>query len=164
MSLTPVNSFLAVSLTPAINFRPFGYFWPVSTIKNLLPVSLTPLNSFSPVSFTPAINSNSQISPRIFEKIQNGPNGILMGLGDTWARKSRVRLPLRGRSAELAENLPSGPIHSGLSRTIRVAGSSWVTQIFNAWAVPELWRIFDSKLWWISSTYNKGFLVLLALQ
>jgi hypothetical protein len=24
--LTPVNSFSAVSLTPAINFRPFGYF------------------------------------------------------------------------------------------------------------------------------------------
>jgi hypothetical protein len=52
-------------------------------IKNLSPVSLTPLNSFSPVSFTPAININSRISPRIFEKIQNGHSGILMGLGDT---------------------------------------------------------------------------------
>jgi hypothetical protein len=29
--LTPVNSFSAVSLTPAINLRLFGYFWPVST-------------------------------------------------------------------------------------------------------------------------------------
>jgi hypothetical protein len=29
------------------------------------------------------ININSGISPRIFEKIQNGPFGILMGLGDT---------------------------------------------------------------------------------
>ncbi len=83
VTLRPVNSFSAVSLTPAINFRPFGYFCPVSTIKNLSPVSLTPLNSFLPVSFTPAININSRISPRIFEKIQNGPNGILMGLGDT---------------------------------------------------------------------------------
>ncbi len=41
-------------------------------------------------------NINSRISPRIFEKIQNSPNGILMGLGDTdlWkkpeARNSRV--------------------------------------------------------------------------
>ncbi len=65
------------------NFRPFGYFRPVSTIKNLSPVSLTSLNSLLPVLFTPAININSQISPRIFEKIQNDPNGILMGLGDT---------------------------------------------------------------------------------
>ncbi len=62
---------------------------------NFSPVSLTPLNSLSPVS----INIHSRISPRIFEKTQNGPNGILGGLGDwfmkkTWSRKSRVRLPL----------------------------------------------------------------------
>jgi hypothetical protein len=35
------------------------------------------------VSLTPVININSRISPRIFEKIQNGPNGILGGLRDT---------------------------------------------------------------------------------
>jgi hypothetical protein len=36
--LTPVNSFSAVLLTPAINFRPFGYFSPVSTTpgKNVI--------------------------------------------------------------------------------------------------------------------------------
>ncbi len=54
-----------------------------TTAINFSPVSLTPLNSFSPVSLTPVININSRISPRIFEKIQNGPNGILGGLGDT---------------------------------------------------------------------------------
>jgi hypothetical protein len=57
-----------VSTTPAINFSL---------------VSLTPLNSFWQVSLTPLININSQISPQIFEKIQNSPNGILVGLGDT---------------------------------------------------------------------------------
>jgi hypothetical protein len=35
------------------------------------------------VSLTPVINNNSQISPRIFEKILNGLKGILGGLGDT---------------------------------------------------------------------------------
>ncbi len=55
-----------MSLTPAVNFSP---------------VSLTPLNSLSPVTMTPAININSRISPQIFEKMQNGPNGILGGLG-----------------------------------------------------------------------------------
>ncbi len=37
----------------------------------------------SPVSLTPLINIHSRISPRIFEKIRNGPKGILMGPGDT---------------------------------------------------------------------------------
>ncbi len=49
---------------------------------------------------TPLINIHSRISSWIFEKIWNGPNGILRGLGDTdlwkkiWCWKSRVRLPL----------------------------------------------------------------------
>ncbi len=38
---------------------------------------------FSPVSLTLLINIHSRISPRIFEKIQNGPNGILRGPRDT---------------------------------------------------------------------------------
>ncbi len=38
---------------------------------------------FSPVSLTPLKNIPSGISPRIFEKIWNGPNGILRGPGDT---------------------------------------------------------------------------------
>jgi hypothetical protein len=36
---------------------------------------------FLPVSLTPLINIHSRISPRTFEKIQNGPNGILRGPG-----------------------------------------------------------------------------------
>jgi hypothetical protein len=36
---------------------------------------------FSPVSLTPLINIHSRISPRIFEKIRNGPNGILTDSG-----------------------------------------------------------------------------------
>jgi hypothetical protein len=35
------------------------------------------------LSLTPLINIHSRISPRIFEKIRNGPNGILRGPGDT---------------------------------------------------------------------------------
>jgi hypothetical protein len=35
------------------------------------------------VSTKPVVNLELLISPRIFEKIQNGPNGILMGLGET---------------------------------------------------------------------------------
>ncbi len=36
-----------------------------------------------PVSLKPLTNIHSQISPRIFEKIWNGPKGILRGSGDT---------------------------------------------------------------------------------
>ncbi len=63
-----------VSLWPAINLS----LESLSPVINFSPVSLTPLNSLSPV-----IKINSRISPRIFDKIQNGSNGILGGLGDT---------------------------------------------------------------------------------
>jgi hypothetical protein len=36
-----------------------------------------------PVSLIPVVNLELRISPRIFEKIRNGPNGILRGLGET---------------------------------------------------------------------------------
>jgi hypothetical protein len=40
-----------------------------------------------PVSLTLVANLELRISPRIFEKIRNGPNGILGGLGETGSRK-----------------------------------------------------------------------------
>ncbi len=36
-----------------------------------------------PVSLTTVANLELWISPRIFEKNRNGPNGILRGLGET---------------------------------------------------------------------------------
>jgi hypothetical protein len=36
-----------------------------------------------PVSLTPVVYLEPRISPRIFEKIRNGRNGILRGLGET---------------------------------------------------------------------------------
>jgi hypothetical protein len=89
VSLTSANSFSALSLTPTKNFRLFGYF-PVTRRDagdKFFAGVIAPLNSLLPVSLTPAINIHSRISPRIFEKIQNGPNGILGGLGDTDSRK-----------------------------------------------------------------------------
>ncbi len=41
----------------------------------------------SPVSLTPLYNIHSRLSPRIFEKNRNDPNGILRGQGDTDLRK-----------------------------------------------------------------------------
>jgi hypothetical protein len=35
------------------------------------------------VSTTPVANLELRISPRIFEKIRNSPNGMLSGLGET---------------------------------------------------------------------------------
>jgi hypothetical protein len=37
----------------------------------------------TPVWLIPVVNLELRISPRIFEKIRNGPNGILRGLGET---------------------------------------------------------------------------------
>jgi hypothetical protein len=49
---------------------------------NLPPVSLTPVANLPPVSLIPVVNLELRISPRIFEKIRNGANGILRGLGE----------------------------------------------------------------------------------
>ncbi len=35
------------------------------------------------LSLIPVVHLDLRISPRIFEKIQNGPNGILWGWGET---------------------------------------------------------------------------------
>jgi hypothetical protein len=40
-----------------------------------------------PVSATPVVNLELRISPRIFEKIRNGPNVILWGWGETDSQK-----------------------------------------------------------------------------
>jgi hypothetical protein len=49
----------------------------------LPPVSLTPAANLPLVSLILVVNLELRISPRIFEKIRNGPNGILRGLGET---------------------------------------------------------------------------------
>ncbi len=68
VSLTLVNSFSVVSLTLAINFRPFGYFWPVSTtpgknVINCSPVSTTPLITTEVWAFCKT-NSGRRSRPR----------------------------------------------------------------------------------------------------
>ncbi len=56
-----------------------------------------------PVSMTPVVHLDLRISLRIFEKIRNGPNSILRGLGetDTWKNpevKNLVTLSLSSPS------------------------------------------------------------------
>jgi hypothetical protein len=41
------------------------------------------IKKFSDWRFFPLANLELRISPRIFEKIRNGPNGIIRGLGET---------------------------------------------------------------------------------
>ncbi len=49
----------------------------------LPPVSLTQVANLLPVSLIPVVHLDLRISPRIFEKIWNSPNGILWGWGET---------------------------------------------------------------------------------
>ncbi len=53
----------------------------IDTGGNLPQVSLSPVVNLPPVSLIPVVHLDLQISPRIFEKIWNGPNGILWGWG-----------------------------------------------------------------------------------
>ncbi len=64
---------------------------------------------FSPVSLTPLINIHS----RIFEKIRNGPNGILRGQGDThlWKNTDVENLVLDSfnQKSKIVLSTPSSP-------------------------------------------------------
>ncbi len=44
-----------------------------------------------PVSLTPVANLELQISPRIFKKLLNGPNGIFRGLGELIHEKNQTQ-------------------------------------------------------------------------
>jgi hypothetical protein len=46
-------------------------------------VSLTPVANLPPVSLIPVVHLDWRISPRIFEKIRNGLNGINWSWGET---------------------------------------------------------------------------------
>jgi hypothetical protein len=71
-SMTPVANLPPVSTTPA---------------TKLPPISTTPVANLPPVSLTPVAKLELRMSPRIFEKIRNGPNGRIRGLGETDSRK-----------------------------------------------------------------------------
>ncbi len=55
----------------------------VDTGGNLPPVLFTPVANLPPVSLIHVVHLYLRISPRIFEKIRNGPNGILWRWGET---------------------------------------------------------------------------------
>ncbi len=70
-----------MSLTPAANLPPVS----LTQVENLPPVSTTLLKlvaKFDAGVVDTGGQLSLQISPRIFEKIRNGPNGILRGLGE----------------------------------------------------------------------------------
>jgi hypothetical protein len=71
------GKFVPVSLIPV------AYLSPVSLIPAAIlpPVSLTLVANLPPVSLPPVVHLDLLISPRIVEKIQNGPNAILWGWG-----------------------------------------------------------------------------------
>jgi hypothetical protein len=46
-------------------------------------ITVVPAAILQPVSLIPVVHLELRISPRIFEKIRNGLNGILWGWGET---------------------------------------------------------------------------------
>ncbi len=55
----------------------------VDTGGNFAAGVVEPVANLPPVSLIPVVHLYLRISPRIFEKIRNGPNGILWGWGET---------------------------------------------------------------------------------
>ncbi len=50
-------------------------------------MSLTPGENLLPVSLIPVVHLDLRLSPRMFEKIRNGPSAILWGWGETDSSK-----------------------------------------------------------------------------
>ncbi len=73
------------NIVPFICHRCRRHRWQVSLIPAAIlpPVLLIPVANLPPVSLIPVVHLDLRISPRIFEKIRNGPNGILWGWGET---------------------------------------------------------------------------------
>ena len=68
-----------------VNLKAKMYICVNSTIQNKI-IKIFLIEDFShlpPVSTTPVVNLELRISPRIFKKIRNGPNGTLWGWGET---------------------------------------------------------------------------------
>jgi hypothetical protein len=80
--LTPAANLPPVSLTPVANVPPVSTTLMKLVAKFAAGVVDTGGN-LPPVSLTPMVNLELRISPRIFEKNRNGPNGIHRGLGET---------------------------------------------------------------------------------
>jgi hypothetical protein len=91
--LTPVANLPPLTTTPAKLVAKFAAgvadTGGILPLVSLIPVaslpqgSLIPLANLPPVSLIPVVHLDLRISPRFFEKIRNGPNGILWGWGET---------------------------------------------------------------------------------
>ncbi len=81
--LIPVANLPPVSTIPASNLPP------VANCHRYQRHQLEGFFHLPPVSLTPVANLELRISPRIFEKICNNPNGIIRGLGETDSRKKQ---------------------------------------------------------------------------
>ncbi len=66
-----------MSLIPVTNLPPVSFI-PAAISP---PMSLTPVANLPPVSLIPVVNLELRISPRIFEKIRNGPKNLSLKRG-----------------------------------------------------------------------------------
>jgi hypothetical protein len=86
----PLNSFSAVSLTLAINFRLFGYLYSqdslisgvADTAEKFTAGVVDTAEQFI-AGVVDTADEHSRLSRRIFEKSRNDPIGLLRGPGDT---------------------------------------------------------------------------------
>ena len=70
-----------------VNLKAKNYIYVFSTTQIMKISMIDDFFHLPPVSLTLVANLELRISPRIFEKIRNGPNGIIRGLGETGSRK-----------------------------------------------------------------------------
>ncbi len=72
-----------MSLTPVANKEKFLLYYTKVFQKIIKTFLIEEFFHLPPVSTTSVVHLELGISPRIFEKIRNGPSSILRGMGET---------------------------------------------------------------------------------
>jgi hypothetical protein len=88
-----------------------------------------------PVSLIPAVHLDFRISPRIFEKIRNGPNGILWGWGDSSKKQKQ----------KISWHCPFKPIFASVWNQCFRKGPSGLNPLKGAQAWPSRGWVFLQK-------------------
>ena len=87
------EQFSAVSLTPEINFRLFGYFWPVSLTPGKM---LSPVSDRPPIKFSTAINCIDDRGLFLLQNYLRPPKSATAAdivIGTAWKRARAPHIP-----------------------------------------------------------------------
>ncbi len=146
--LIPVANLPPVSMIQAANLPP------VSTNVSKRNQNIYQIEDFfhlPPASTTPVANLELRISPRIFEKIRNGPYGIIRGLGETDSWKNQKQKISWHCSFKEALDETSNRLIWDFVTWIKTG----LCQLIQKGTLTADWKWHRPCLWFLSLSYSR---------